>query len=396
MDHLHLKELLRRYLNNTISTEELQELIVYLRSGEHDALFRQVIGESLLSNEFTAPVAKERKDDIYQLMMRNAGKMETVEYSRYGVTKFSLFKKIAVAAAIVLLAGTSVYFAGRRLYPRQVAATHPQQGLHPGGNKAILTLADGSSIELDSTQKKTLTSQGGVRVSNLVGGILAYNAENVAGETAYNTITTPKGGQYQVMLPDGSRVWLNAASSLHFPTVFPGSERKVTLTGEAYFEIAADETKPFKVMTRGTEIKVLGTRFNVNAYTDEAAVNTTLLQGSVVVEHNGKSALLKPGQQAQVTETIQVLDKVDTETLIAWKNGRFSYNNTSLETIMKQVSRWYDVEVVFEEKITDTYSMDIGRDVPLQKLFRYLERSGGAHFSIQGRRITINRQDSMK
>jgi ferric-dicitrate binding protein FerR (iron transport regulator) len=407
MDQSNLKELLRRYLNDTLSEEELQQLIAHLRSGEQDVIFRQVIGESLASDEFTTPVEKERKDGIYRLMMRNANEIEApelqqvVEDSRHRIIKLTILKKIAVAAAVVLMVGVSLYFAGRRLSPPPVMVAnsdlHRPENRHAGSNKAILTLADGSNIALDSTTAATLTSQGGTRVSNLPGGILAYNAENMAAaKVAYNTVATPKGGQYQVMLPDGSKVWLNAASSLHFPTVFTGTERVVTLTGEAYFEIAANELKPFRVIAHGTEIKVLGTHFNVNSYPDEGTVNTTLLQGSVMVESNGKSALLKPSQQAQAGEKIKVLDNVDTEMLMAWKSGRFSYNNTALETIMRQVSRWYDVEVVFEEKITDTYSMDIGRDVPLEKLFRYLERSGGVHFSIQGRKITVTRQDNMK
>jgi ferric-dicitrate binding protein FerR (iron transport regulator) len=268
----------------------------------------------------------------------------------------------------------------------------------PGSEKAVLTLADGSTIILDNAANGNVAQQGGTKIIKLDNGQLAYDAGRnthrrvLSGELLYNTISTPRGGQYQITLPDGTKVWLNAASSIKFPATFSGSTREVEMTGEAYMEIAKNSKQPFRVKANGTEIQVLGTSFNINAYSDEEAVKTTLIEGSVKVLKDGQTAILKPGQQSRsgsddrsVKISVADLDKV-----MAWKNGLFNFEGAGLKEVMQQLSRWYDVEVVYESKIPDIeFIGKMSRKVSLSGVLKGLEGTG-VHFRIEnGRRLVV-------
>ncbi|MBO9729647.1 MAG: FecR domain-containing protein [Chitinophaga sp.] len=393
MDSQHLKELLQQYLDNRLSAAELQGLIDQLRKQDSDEALLSVIEEALRSGKFTGSTGKDQQDDIFQQILRKAGQeaISTEAEELLPVKKRGNWK-VAVAALVLVVAGSAGYLLMQRGGAKHTpAAPVAKMMVLPGGNKAMLTLGDGRRIELDSAASGTLSQQGATSVTKLQNGQLAYQLNGQSGEVTYNTVSTPRGGQYQVVLPDGTKVWLNAASSLHFPTAFTGTERVVEVTGEAYFEVAQQDNQPFKVKVRGLEVKVLGTHFNVNAYTDEASINTTLLEGKVMVSHLGKNAVISPGQQAQVKEEITIVPHADIETLMAWKEGRFSYNNMELQSIMRQISRWYDVDVTFEDKITDTYSMEMSRNVPLAKLLQFMELSGGVHFVINERKIIVKK-----
>ncbi|NLR61654.1 FecR family protein [Chitinophaga polysaccharea] len=397
MDSQHLRELLQQHLNNALPVEDLRALIDHLRENGHSEDLLSVIEEALESGTFTGQTDKSRKDQLFQDILRKTGKEEAVfteeESSQPLIKRHTRIWKAAAAAMIILLAGTATYLirkpaAHRGTIINQVA----KADVLPGSNKAILTLTDGSHIELDSAARGTLTQQGAAAVMKLNNGQLAYQTSNRTGaDVVYNTVSTPRGGQYQIVLPDGTKVWLNAASSLHFPTSFTGKERVVEVTGEAYFEVARKENQPFKVVTQEMEVKVLGTHFNVNAYADETASSTVLLEGKVMVFHRGKNVLMTPGQQALVKEDIRIVPHADIETLMAWKEGKFSYNNMGLETIMRQIARWYDVDIIFEDKIADSYSMEISRNVPLSKLLQFMEISGGVHFVINGRKVIVRK-----
>ncbi|SJZ42929.1 protein of unknown function [Chitinophaga eiseniae] len=390
MEQAHLKTLLQRYLDNNLSPQGLKELIVHLQQDtQHDTLL-QVVQQALASGAYAAPADAAQKDTIFRNILQKAAEQEAATALQPVKRRTSLWRA-AVAAMVIVLAGVAAYFAaGHRWTSHAPALTH--QDVLPGANKAVLILADGRRITLDSAARGTLAQQGNVTISQTDNGQLDYNGTNANGKAVvYNTVTTPRGGQFRITLPDGTKVWLNAASSLHFPAAFPAGERSVEVTGEVYFEVAPRATAPFTVTARGTTVTVLGTRFNVNAYTDEASVNTTLLEGSVKVAHQGRSVMLKPGGQAQAKENIRVLDNVDTEALMAWKNGRFSCNDIPLENIMRQISRWYDIQVVFKDRITDTYSIEISRDVPLSKLLRFLELSGGVHFEVNEKTIIVKK-----
>ncbi|MGN8070140.1 FecR family protein [Mucilaginibacter sp. 22184] len=305
-----------------------------------------------------------------------------------------------MAAAIILLLGVCIIIWRGRLssIPKQpdMEATSSKKIL-PGGNKAYLTMANGSVITLNGLKNGTLGTQTGIRINKVKDGVLSYDKQTEgqkdgAGELAYNTINIPRGGQYQLVLSDGTKVWLNSASSLKYPAAFSGKERKVELAGEAYFEVAKDRTKPFTVGVNGMSVQVLGTHFNINAYSDEKTIETTLLEGSVKLSSNGKQAFLKPGQQGKfsIQQTAFNISNVDVEDAVAWKNGFFAFNNEDIQTIMKRISRWYDVDVVFPEKFKrKNFGGTVSRFTDVEQVLNSLELTGSVHFKTEGRRITV-------
>ncbi|WEK37106.1 MAG: DUF4974 domain-containing protein [Candidatus Pseudobacter hemicellulosilyticus] len=309
--------------------------------------------------------------------------------------RFVSFRRSWIAAAVLLLLGTGSYFwlqrPGRSAAPSTTATV---ADIQPGREGALLTLDDGSQVRLDSLKDGVIALQGGATV-RVEDGILHY--EGRGKETmVYNTMSTPKGRQFRLTLPDGTQVWLNSASSLHYPTSFNGTERKVSITGEAYFEVARNPQQPFRVnINNQAEVEVLGTHFNVNAYDNETIIATTLLQGSIrVTGANRSSATLQPGQQAELPQagqpgSVQVIDQADIEKAMAWKNGLFSFENVSLEEIMRQLERWYDIEVVYESTIPEiVLTGEITRDVPLSDLLAALKKMG-VQYRLDNRKLII-------
>jgi ferric-dicitrate binding protein FerR (iron transport regulator) len=306
------------------------------------------------------------------------------------------------ASAILIMLTASIYFGFLRSAAKQetakLAAPAIKNDIKPGGNKAVLVLADGSTIVLDSASNGTLSQQGNSKVQKLENGLLAYtvNGKQITEKDAafYNTISTPRGGQYQVTLSDGTMVWLNAASSIHFPVVFAGTERKVEITGEVYFEVAKNKDMPFRVKANTSEIEVLGTHFNVNAYDDEATIKTTLLEGKVKVSAAGnqQTKYLEPGQQSSVNKEgkINVINDADTEEVMAWKNGRFQYNSSDLQTILRQIARWYDVDIEYKGNVNLHFTGQITRDQYVSKVFEKLALTGEAKFEITGQKIIVS------
>ena len=302
------------------------------------------------------------------------------------------------AAAVILILTTGGYFLLKGNQQGQKLASNKKnlpagQDVAPGSNKAILTLADGTNVILDTANNGAISKQGSVTVIKL-NGQLAYNKENVTStEILYNTITTPKGGQYQLVLADGSRVWLNAASSLRFPTAFTGKERRVQLTGEGYFEVAHDASRPFRVTVNDMDVQVLGTHFNINSYADEPVIKATLLEGRVMIKKNDNLIYLNPGQQAIVQpgqDNIKVDYDVDVEEVVAWKNGLFVFNKTPLENIMRQIERWYNVNVVYQGNVPQgPFSGTIGRNTNLSEVLKILEYSSDIRFTVRDNTITV-------
>jgi transmembrane sensor len=289
-----------------------------------------------------------------------------------------------VAAAAVLMAlATGVYFWSQRSLQQipELAGN-----IAPGSTKAILTLADGSTVALDSTGNRVI-SQGSTAIRQQ-GGQLEYDVKGEPASLSYNMLVTPRGGQFRITLPDGSKVWLNAASSLRYPTAFINNTRTVEITGEAYFEVAPDAAKPFKVKVNDrTEILVLGTAFNVNAYTDEPTISTTLLDGAVRIN----TQTLTPGQQAQVNTAgaIKLVNDVDVSETVAWKNGIFSFNNADVRTVMRQIGRWYNIEINYEQAVyTTKFKGKIGRDLNLTDALEVLKKAG-VNFKVEGRTVTV-------
>jgi len=297
-----------------------------------------------------------------------------------------------VAAAVALLVAAGAWYFVRinneALSPVKQMAAIP---VEPGKDGAILTLADGSTIVLDSLGNGQVSAQAGARVM-LKDGQLAYEPTGKGtGAVAWNTISTPRARQFRITLPDGTQVWLNAATVLHYPTAFTGSERKVQLTGEAYFEVAQNAHQPFRVMIGDTAaVEVLGTSFNINSYADEPVVRTTLLEGSVRMKKKQETVLLQPGEQAVMQHHISVSKNVDVAGVVAWKSGKFNFEGVSLEEFMRQLARWYDIEVEYRG---NTPKMVIrgkpGRDLQLQDLLDALA-DFGIRYKLEGRKLIIN------
>ncbi|MEJ0107166.1 MAG: FecR domain-containing protein [Bacteroidota bacterium] len=305
---------------------------------------------------------------------------------------------LRVAAAILLLTAGIFYLVSSNRSKQQVSQMKEERyknDVAPGGDRATLTLGDGSIITLDSAKNGRLANQGNATILKVDNGKLAYNT--IKGEdnkvVAYNTVATPRGGQYMIVLPDETKVWLNAASSIRFPTAFTGTERNVEITGEVYFEVTKNASKPFTVQIPGnTEIEVLGTHFNINAYDDEPVINTTLLEGSIKIKvENQQPVLLSPGQQSQIdkNKNIKIDINPSIDDVMAWKNGMFMLNK-DIVSIMKQVQRWYDVDVVYKAPaVSQIFMGNISRNEPISKLLKILELTEAIHFSIEGKTITV-------
>lgn len=308
-----------------------------------------------------------------------------------------LIKRVGyVAASLVVICSAALLFWTPWLSTdKETAETVRINDIAPGDSKAILTLADGSKVILDHATSGEIANQSGIRIIKTADGKVIYDVatDNSDHNVLFNKIETPRGGQYQVNLPDGSSVWLNAASSLRFPTNFRGKTREVELDGEAYFEIASDKDKPFIVTTATQEVEVLGTHFNINAYANEESVRTTLLEGSVKVidRNNRREARLTPGQEAVHTPKDGfLLRTADIDQAISWKQGLFIFNDMNLKNIMRQLERWYNVNVDYTTIPNIKYNVHVSKDINLSEVLRALEVTGNVKFTIEDRTIKVS------
>lgn len=395
MQREEFERLLEKFIAETINPDELTFFLSEVKNGAHQELIETAITRRLEQKDLPDYSDKARMDELFRDVIGKAD-TESLDSRTIRVQPRIRYVRLAAAAVILIMMVTVVYYSFTGKNNKTAVAknqTEITNDIQPGGNKAILTLADGSTILLDSANTGTLSQQGGTKVIKLNSGRVAYEAPNKnAGETVYNTISTPKGGTYEILLPDGTRVWLNALSSLRFPTSFAGKERKVEITGEAYFEVAKNKVMPFKVATGNMETEVFGTHFNIMAYGDEQTINTTLLEGSVKVSSNGKSVLLSPDQQARLTKNSNDLTMekdVDAEAEIAWKTGFFHFNDADISAVMRQLSRWYDVEISYSGNIpTDRITGKMSRNFTLSKVLKVLELSD-VHYKIEGKKIIV-------
>ncbi len=376
------KELIDKYLTNAIRAEEQEQLFDMIEKKEYRADLEKVVKEAL-DMPLEAEEDEALRERIFGLLQQR--KNRVIVFRGY-------FHRWAWSAASVVLILVSVLFF-RTINKKNNApasATATVADIDPGKDGAILTLADGSHLVLDSLDNGVIATQNGVQAV-LKNGQLAYEAkERIAGEAVYNTMTTPKGRQYRIALPDGTQVWLNAASSIYFPTVFSGKERAVTITGEAYFEVAHDPRHPFTVTAGKTTIEVLGTHFNVMAYDNEAEMKTTLVEGSVKISDEGRTGVLRPGEELQINaQQFKVIKDADVEAAIAWKNGWFVFKDADVETVMKQAERWYNITVQYEGRISEKrFNGELPRNVRLSELLEML-RFSEVKFVWQGNVLTI-------
>ncbi|HZZ74506.1 MAG TPA: FecR domain-containing protein [Puia sp.] len=396
----HVRLLFDKYLRKECSAEEFEEMMTWLLAmdeGEKNKLSAPLkeLWDKAMAHQLPSTAERVDWDNVYNKVV-NVGEQDSSIPIDINQPRRMEWKRVAIAIVLFgVLISASLWFLNRKT-PKEIVkiekpVTHQPEEILPKGNQALLTLSNGSVVVLDSTKNGIITNQGNVRVIKLDSGQLAYRPVAANGtessEITYNTISTPRAAQYEVVLSDGTKVWLNAASSLKYPTAFSGQERKVELTGEGYFEVAKNKDKPFHVRVGSVGVEVTGTHFNIMAYEDEASIQTTLLEGSVKVSANGQSDVLKPGKQASLNRGDSKLTTGDAnvQQAIAWKNGYFYFDRSDVKTIMRQVSRWYDLDIVYESNVPDMkFSGKIERNLPLSGISHLLE-SGQIHFRIEGK-----------
>jgi len=396
--------LFEKFTSNTCTEAEFHQLLMLIEQEQYPEGLTEEL-RTLWERPGKAKSNDIDWDEKFSAMLKKANQGTPV-IPIHNYRRKLYLKKWAVAASILILFSSGWYFffsAKNNLSPQLAnngnAPAKPRQDIASGRDKAILTLTDGSTIVLDSAQNGMVTKQGNTRIIKMEDGRLFYHADQENGsEPAYNSIATPAGGKYEIVLPDGTKVWLNAASSLKFPVAFKGKVRKVILKGEAYFEVARNESLPFHVQVDDMTIEVLGTHFNVNAYDGENSVATTLLKGSVKVvkaatsNSSSRSALLKPGEQANLTQDggLKINNHADLEEAMAWKNEKFVFNNADIAAIMREISRWYNVEIHFKGSIsTRRFTGKFSRNVNLTQLIDMLQYTG-INMKIEDKNVIIS------
>jgi len=414
MPDQNIASLIDRLLAGVITPEEKQFLAQWIHNDSHEEELQSLMEKAWrdFKPEHTLPAAKAGQ--LLEAILHKAKEEEAIQAKaeetpieaetpieeetrppiEAPIRRIRRIRPYQIAAAIllfVILTGAGLYFLNKTpaAVPQALAA---KDVLPPSATKAVLTLADGSNIVLDSAAKGNIAIQHSTAVIKQGDGDIAYQAAGNAAEIEYNTLTVPRGSRIaHLTLADGTRVWLNAGSSLRYPVAFNGPDRNVAVTGESYFEVAPDKSHPFIVTKGKNTIKVLGTHFNVNAYDEEGPMKVTLLEGSVKVSTGNDNGLLLPGQMAimDAGQRIDVLKGVDLERVMAWKNGYFNFSNVDIRTVMRELSRWYGLELEFNNVTNERFHVEISRDIPLSKVLRILELTDKIHFDISGKKVTV-------
>ncbi len=383
-------QLITHYQTGELSPGEWQEFSAMLSDDTYKDWINADIQDTFDKMESNVLWNNELKNEIWANI-----ETHSIVPARHRI-RFLTKSRVRYAAAILLLVAGAATWRLMKAPPWAATAKNNsrplQQDVLPGGDKAVLTLADGTRITLDDAEKGFITSQGSTKIAKQDNGQLTYTAGKDSPDgSLYNTISTPRGGQYRIVLPDGSKVWLNALSSIKFPAKFTGAGRNVVVTGEVYLEVARNLSQPFIVTTNKATIEVLGTSFDVNAYEDEERLRTTLISGAVRVSAGSTApAVLKPGQQAELTPDAHLtVHAADIDQTIAWKNGTFQFNQTSLQDAMRQLSRWYDVDVIYAVGTPDIkFSGDMKRDLNLSQVLEALSEMG-VKFKIEGKKLIV-------
>lgn len=392
----NIEQLLEKYASGQCSQSEEEVLLRQLSAGT-PAERRQLLHryEEIISAQFADGVADEtmlRK--IWSEIKQRENELPA------SISLYSKWFRMVAAAVVLVMLGVAIWWlTGNKTTPSPTAFENTQKDIDaPASARAIITLANGKQVYIDSAGNGLLATEGNVQVVKSEDGEIAYRSEAAVqspqGEMLYNTITVPRGSRIvSLTLSDGSKVWLNSESSLRYPVTFAGNERRVQMEGEAYFEVQHDPSQPFLVARRDVQVKVLGTHFNVNAYADEDKIKVTLLEGSIQLKAAGnpEDIIIRPGQQAQVDrdQPVYVTGNIDLDQVMAWKNGLFSFSGADLPAIMRQLSRWYNIEVSYAGAVpSGTFEGKIGRDLSLTQLLNGLG-STRIHYRLEGSRLTI-------
>jgi transmembrane sensor len=397
-------QLAEKWMNGSITPEEEREFAQWYNEDQNKEI---VMPGSFVSGE------EEHRQRIWQQInyLKTMAEPTVTPESLPAPRRIRVRVQLAAASVLLVLASAAVIwlFYGHSQVKRPIAArlASDSKAIRPLGTQATLTLGDGSVVNLDAVKEGPVIGDGKVRIDKQQAQLVykalgAVNGKTSGGgapgdvkanpEMLYNTLMTPRGGMYSVVLSDGTKVWLNSSSSLRYPTTFTGQVREVSLNGEAYFEVAKNPSQPFQVTVNGMEVKVMGTHFNIMAYNDESAIATTLLEGAVKVESTKNSMVLAPGQQSlfmRGSKGIRVRN-VDVEEIVAWKNGILQFRSEDIKSVMRKIARWYDVDVRYEGEINDHFSGAVYRDAEVSSLLRNMELTHTVHFRIEGRTITVS------
>ncbi len=411
MSKERLRYLFFQHYRMTASPDEREELAALIRSDEYHDELKQCILEVLKKEKGDYKLSEDTANQILSSILTESSET-SAHHSLYEtdsrghlpsgkpkvIRSFSIVSKLVAASLVIAIAISGYYLLYKNTF-KEADATNGltrENDLPPGKDKAYLSLSDGTKIDLEDQKTQKLLNRHGIS-NDIKNGELTYRTANST--SGYSTLTTPLGGQYKVILPDGSKAWLNAGSVLKFPNTFNQGRRSVEMTGEVYFEIAKDQENPFIVTIKSignqkeTEVKVLGTHFNISSYADEPQLKTTLLEGSVEIKRESITKRLKPGQQASISQNSKdqeiSIKNVDTRAAVAWKDGRFQFND-NIKDIMRQIARWYDVEVQYEGNIENkSFAGSIPRGNNVSEVLRMLEYTGGIRFSVEGRTVIV-------
>jgi hypothetical protein len=394
MKEERFKLLLEQYVTDMINKEDRKEFLSLLQHPYYNSLLEKEMEKEWNHGEYEDPENAQMGQLIEQNVIEKIRQAKVIPIKTGSLVWMR--KLTAIAVVLILVAG-AYYLVSKDTPAEKSEIEIAKKGdasndVLPGSNKAVLTLSNRREIVLDSIGGGTIIHEGSTRLDKTGNGTLAYVAAGKATHVLYNTVQTPNGGQYHVKLVDGTEVWLNAASSITFPTAFVENERKVEITGEAYFEVAHNARKPFKVAVKGMEVEVLGTHFNVNAYADEGLTKTTLVQGKIKVSQEKSAAILSPGQQARINAAsrLSVVKHANVEEALAWKNGDFKFSAANVRTVMAQVGRWYNVAIVYEKgfQSAEPYSGGMSRSTNTPDVIKILNGLG-IKCRLEGRKIIV-------
>lgn len=375
-DQTNLQELLQKYVDNTISPAELHLFWKLVSSAPEDDPIQVDFGNMWKSTPINNEVEVGLDNNVVFQRLKERAALIEIQPAVSAKQK----KQWLVAASVLVLIVAGFFLTRTNRVSQTLAVTvAPERIIRHCNNCAMLTLSDGSVIELDSATIGTLANQGSANISKIKGGQLAYRTTTSSeGPPVYNKISTPRGGTHQVILSDGTKVWLNSVSSIRFPATFTGNERKVEVTGEVFLEVSPNSNLPFKVSINECEIQVLGTSFNINGYEEEGLVKTTLVDGSIRMNVNNESKLLKPGQQFILNTQSKntTINRANIDEVTAWKEGYFYFDNVNIQTVLREIGRWYNVNIAYEGKIPSRgFKGELGRDLSLPDVVEFLQKS---------------------
>ncbi|KQC02048.1 FecR family protein [Pedobacter sp. Hv1] len=382
-----LQQLLNSYLLESINETEKSELSDYLSNPIYEGQIKDLISDSFANQSEGLELEETKQQELLQYIYAHDQNVNNK------IVKKKLWPRMVAAASIVLVAGVGFYFYKSNSQVEQQPVY--VNDVNPGKNGATLTLANGQKILISEANTGNIASQSGIKISKTADGQIIYEISGAnSGTLEYNTLSTTRGEQTKVRLPDGSLVFLNAASSLKYPASFASlKERKVELSGEGYFEISKDKAHPFIVKTAKQEIEVLGTQFNVNAYADEPVIKTTLLEGSIKLNTGSQKEILKPNEQAILRDNRLNIKEVETEEIVAWKNNEFLFRDDDFRTNMRKIARWYNVEIIYEVDAPDNFKLGgfLSRTKNLSAILKLMEKTDKVHFKISGKKVYVSK-----